>query len=203
MPPLRLVYHLPPLGNASLTLHAESAELFRAMELLGEVDRLKRLDHLGLIRVAYGGAHHPRWEYVVTTLNLIEHCRDAPETHLRTGVRLGTGREVSSAEELLRCWALLLNIGHLAGTFSTERALMFELWRNRRLRDEFLELLQQAPCDSGPKEYSEADASTASRRLSAFFSSMRWQPQGRCLSRRRNTGARCLPHMSFRPTRRR
>jgi hypothetical protein len=78
--PARLIYHLPSIGNASLTLHDESAEVYRFLELVGEVDRLKRLDHLGLIRVASGGAHHPRWEYVITVLNLIEHCRTSPKS---------------------------------------------------------------------------------------------------------------------------
>lgn len=143
--PVRLTYHLPSIGNASLTLHDESAALYRYLELVGEVDRLKRLDHLGLIRVASGGAHHPRWEYVITVLNLIEHCKDAPEIHLGTRVTVSSGAEVSSGEELLRCWNLLLNLGHLAGTFSTERALMFEIWRSQALRSSYIALFSDAP----------------------------------------------------------
>ena len=140
----RLVYHLPPIGNASVTLHNESAHLYRFLEVVGEVDRQKRLDHLGLIRVASGGAHHPRWEYAITVLNLIKHCKDVPEIHLGTRIRIVGGREISSGEELLRCWALLLGIGHLAGTFATERALMFEIWRDTTLRHKFLALFPDA-----------------------------------------------------------
>jgi hypothetical protein len=134
------VFHLPAIGNASLTLHNESADLYRFLEISGEVDRLKRVDHLGLIRVAFGAAHHSRWEYAVTVLNLIKHCKDVPEIHLGARISLATGTHVSSGEELLRCWALLLGIGHLAGTFATERALMFEIWRDTARRRAFLTL---------------------------------------------------------------
>ena len=141
--PAHLIFHLPLIGNANLTLHRESAELYRFLEVAGEVDRQRRLDHLGLIRIAFEGAHHPRWEYAVTVLDLIEHCKEAREIHLGSPTRLPSGTAVSSGEELLRCWALLLGIGHLWGTFSTERALMFEIWRDLAVREDLLGLFPE------------------------------------------------------------
>lgn len=56
--PARFVFHLPPIGNAEIVLHNESAELYRFLEEVGEVDHQRRIDHLGLIRIAFEGAHH-------------------------------------------------------------------------------------------------------------------------------------------------
>jgi hypothetical protein len=59
-------------------------------------------------------------------------------------VKINSARHISSGEELLRCWNFFLNIGHLAGTFSTERALMFEIWRSTSLRSAYLALFGDA-----------------------------------------------------------
>jgi hypothetical protein len=143
---IRLDYHLPSLGSVPLVLHDESARLFHLLDSVGEVERLRRLDHLGIVRAAWDGAHHPRWEYVASIIHLIERCRrEAPEVHLAQDLRLG-GMTISSSSELLKCWAILLNIGHLAGTFSTERALLFEVWRDRPgARAAYLSAFEDAP----------------------------------------------------------
>jgi hypothetical protein len=123
-----LSYYVPPLGSVSVTLRDESAILWRFLDEAGEVSRLRQLDHLGLIRTVWDGAHHPRWEYAVSTLYLIERCREPYEVRLSAAVSNPFSVNVlSSGYELLRCWALLLNIGHLHWTFSAERALLFEL----------------------------------------------------------------------------
>lgn len=149
-------YHLPSQGVVTFTLRRESAALFRLLRAAREIDRLKRLDHLGTIRMAWEGAHHPRWEYVVSILNLICRCEETPEVHLKTSVTLPTGETFSSGAELLKSWALLANLGHLNGTFASERALLFQLTgerrtdylaffrRDRRLRDWVMTTLDQA-----------------------------------------------------------
>ena len=44
---------------------------------------------------------------------------------LSTSIDLARGGvEVSSAEELIKCWALLEEFGHLRGTYETERFLL-------------------------------------------------------------------------------
>jgi hypothetical protein len=45
----------------------------------------------------------------------------------------------SSGTEVLKCWSLLLNVGHLEWTFAAERALLFVIAGNRRWRDALLE----------------------------------------------------------------
>jgi hypothetical protein len=137
-----LSYYVPPLGSVSLTLRDESATSWRFLDEAGEVARLRQLDHLGLIRTVWDGAHHPRWEYAVSTLHLIERCREPYEVRLSAAVsNPHSGIDLSSGYELLRCWALLLNIGHLHWTFSAERALLFELRESDSAAKEIFEAL--------------------------------------------------------------
>lgn len=134
---MELTYHLPPVGTITTTLYNESEIVYRFFHGTGELDRLKNLDHLGAIKLAWEGAHHSRWEYIAFMFALIDRCAEIEEIHIRSEVKLCDNERVSSGRELLKCWAFLLNVGHLSWTFTSERALMFELLSedNRDLRE--------------------------------------------------------------------
>lgn len=85
---IELEYHIPTLGNIRTCLHKESADLFSFLEKQGEIQRLKKLDHLGVIRFAYESAHHSRWEYIILLLSLIDRCKDVEDIHLSDSVKL-------------------------------------------------------------------------------------------------------------------
>lgn len=140
-----LRFHIPPVGTVETMLHDESARAYRWLSQAGEVERLKHLDHLGAIRLAWDGAHHSRWEYITFIWSVIDRCSQVPEVHVGSVVRLPGGHQVSSGSELLKCWALLLNVGHLKWTFAAERALLFELWRNQEARRDFSRLVSGDP----------------------------------------------------------
>jgi len=137
-------YHLPPVGTVQAILHNESERLVNHLREVSELDRLKKLDHLGIVRLVSEGAHHPRWEYVILMLHLIEKCRNNPRVHLSRTLTLPASFSCSSTSELLKVWSILLNVGHLPWTFTAERALLLEVWRDRGgARKEFLDLLNQ------------------------------------------------------------
>jgi len=131
-----LTYQVPLVGTLEAPLYAEASELLDRLDATGETSRLRDLDHLGLVRLAIEGAHHPRWEYVVTTLALIARAKQAAGIPL-SGPADVVGVTFSSGAALLSCWALLLNTGHLRWTFSAERVLLQELWRDARSRRDF------------------------------------------------------------------
>lgn len=139
----QLRYHVPLLGYVVANLHDESDRIYRALSAVGEVERLKKLDHLGVMRYAWEGAHHSRWEYTILILSLVERCKAVPQVHLSSAVRLRQAT-ISSGYELLMAWALPLNTGHLVWTFASERALMLELWANRaKGRDPYLRAFER------------------------------------------------------------
>ena len=68
-------------------------------------------------------------------------------------VRLDKRRRVSSVEELLKCWTLLLNFGHLEGTFECERAWFELLKEDQELFNKFLECLPDDACRGIARKY--------------------------------------------------
>jgi len=138
--PLKLSYYVPFIGHIEVKLRNESKMVYEWLDEAGEIARLKNLDHLGAIRFAWEGAHHPRWEYIFFILYLIDYCRkNVKEVHLSSKVKIPNSIEVSSGSELLKCWVLLFNVGHLEWTFLAERALLLEL-RSSNKYNNFLDL---------------------------------------------------------------
>lgn len=94
-------------------------------------NHLSRLPHLGLLEVPQGIAPRSRWDYC------LEQCRQLgiiKETKPGLGLS-NTGKKLSdegsikkmTALEVMQTWVILTNLGHLFGTFATERALMFSV----------------------------------------------------------------------------
>ncbi|HXH07187.1 MAG TPA: hypothetical protein VNI83_11410 [Vicinamibacterales bacterium] len=138
---LTLQYHVPPLGLVRTSLYREALTLYEFLSQKGEIDRLKRLDHLGVVRRASEGAHHPRWEYIMLIMHLVDLTKEnVKEAHLGTRPRVASHR-ISSGQELLKMWAFLLHLGHLHWTFTAEKALLAEVKRSRSLRRQLLATL--------------------------------------------------------------
>ena len=132
-------YHLPQLGRLNIMLYPYATQCYNLLDNYGHIERLKNIDQLGVIRNVYQGAHHPRWEYVVLQLNLINRLKN-----LNNAKGLGLSSKttkfleyIPSGAEILQLWVLLLNSGHLPGTFASERALLRTLKESSELRRVF------------------------------------------------------------------
>lgn len=119
---------LPALGAFRIHLHRESAQV---LDFFGseELARLGRVDHLGVATAAFPGINHTRLEYVLLQCAIAQLVaklyKDNKDLALSNRVELdGMARAISSGEELIKCWAILSNVGHPNWTFGTERSLM-------------------------------------------------------------------------------
>lgn len=117
---------LPALGEITITLHKEAADLLDFVGK-GELRRLGRVHHLGVVASAFVGAQHSRLEYVWQQCAMVELLRrfhkGNHELGISSPVKLSSGREFSSGEELLKCWIILSNYGRPNYTLATESAL--------------------------------------------------------------------------------
>lgn len=132
---ITIQYYLPLTGAISVVLHNQSAKVYKYLESKKEITRLNKLDHLGLIREVFQGAHHSRWEYVVLILYLINEAKKVNGLHLAGEVEIEEDK--ISKTELMKSWAMLLNVGHLFWTFTAERALMCALKNGSMMRKQF------------------------------------------------------------------
>jgi hypothetical protein len=123
----RVQYFIPTVGAVQAEFFAESAALLVHLEDRGEIQRVQRLRQLGLVELAWPMARHTRWDFTMLLLDLARRTKDLPRIHVGSPVRLTSQVQISSGRELLSCWAMLLNLGHLHGTFATEGELLYSV----------------------------------------------------------------------------
>jgi HD superfamily phosphohydrolase len=132
-------YYLPQLGRLNVFLYSYTTKCYNLLDNYGHIERLKNIDQLGVIRNIYEGAHHPRWEYVILQLYLINRLK---KLDLAKGLGLSSKTTNflnyrPSGAEILQIWILLLNSGHLPGTFASERGLLRTFKESAKLRNVF------------------------------------------------------------------
>lgn len=84
----KISYYVPQLGKVTVKLCEFPSKCYYLLEKEGAINRMNEIDQLGVIRSVYAGAHHPRWEYVMVQLTLVDFLlRKDPEK--KTRKRLG------------------------------------------------------------------------------------------------------------------
>jgi len=137
-------YFIPGIGIYNLDIEKAKPVkiLYDFLDEVGEIDRLKNLDHLGDVREVIDGARHSRFDYIALIFALIDSwAQKVKEIHASSRVNVEPkpeqGEEVKG-KDLIKCWALLFNIGHLEWTFFTERILL-EVLLDKKLHTKLIE----------------------------------------------------------------
>lgn len=128
-----LTYNLPGLGTVRTTLFRNAAAVREFLRPYGHIRRLKTTNQLGVLREAFPGAHHTRYEYLVAQLSLIgglaegELLKDRSLGTDRTELGTLPGVSAPSGADLLQVLAILTNAGHLPTTFAGSRSFLHHL----------------------------------------------------------------------------
>jgi HD superfamily phosphohydrolase len=137
-------YFIPGIGIYNLDIERAKPVkiLYDFLDEAGEIDRLKNLDHLGIVREVIDGARHSRFDYIALIFALIDNwVQKVKEIHAFSEVKVEPEpeqRKEVKGKDLIKCWALLFNIGHLDWTFYTERILL-EVLLDKELRTKLIE----------------------------------------------------------------
>jgi len=118
---------LPSLGSYSVPFFKESEEVI--ITFPNDLSRLDNVQHLGVASKVFTGVNHSRLEYTLlqcALINLLTKFQKGEENFaISSKVKIDKkSSAISSAEELLKSWALLSNFGHAQYTYGTERALL-------------------------------------------------------------------------------
>ncbi len=116
-------YNLPVFGEVTIEIGELASKFLEIMEKHGEIDRLNKLLHLGVLQDNYPGTRHTRWDYTMANLFIIEKIRLC-----KAFKGIGGCRKIKKVKvygrDVLELLSLLNNIGHLPGTFATEKAIL-------------------------------------------------------------------------------
>lgn len=152
-------YFIPGIGIYNLDIEKAKPVkiLYDFLDEVGEIDRLKNLDHLGIVREVIDGARHSRFDYIALIFTLIDNWdQKVDEIHAFSSVKfkLEVGEKEVKGKDLIKCWALLFNIGHLEWTFFTERILL-EVLFEEKLHTKLIENIDRKEIRKRAKEILE------------------------------------------------
>lgn len=138
----KIKYNIPQLGKIEAIIYGEYAkECYEYLKKENYIEKLKNIDQLGIIRKSLEGVHHTRWEYVVLQLYLINKLKDKKMgLGINTNIKININEEKFeiSCVEIIQIWVLLLNSGHLYGTFASEKGILEYLKQNKKMKRKVL-----------------------------------------------------------------
>ncbi len=67
----KIDYYVQQLGKLAVKLCSQAQKCYNLLKQKGDIDAMKEIDQLGVIRGVYTGAHHTRWEYLMVQLSLV------------------------------------------------------------------------------------------------------------------------------------
>lgn len=120
------------MGKLKIELYGIAEKFYEILEKYGYIDKLKSNAQLGVIQCVCEGSHHTRWEYVVTQLYLINCLQSKGPNNLglaNNSPKIGNAKV--SGTEILQVWVLLFNVGHMIGTFASEKGFLMHCKENK------------------------------------------------------------------------
>lgn len=119
---MKFTYSIPLIGSVEIELKGYPEKFYLFLEKKGEVKRLQRLDHLGVLQDVFMGMRHTRWDYTVAMLYLIQQFSRSKLEGLSAGKKINNLN--LSGRDMMQLLALTSNIGHIPGTFGVEKGIM-------------------------------------------------------------------------------
>ena len=132
---------LPSLGNVSVNFYCSSAILFDFYEKLGEFERQKSINHLGLISKEIDGASHTRYEYLMLQCALSDVLDKLHKGSAAQGSIKVDGISYNG-NCLLKSWFMLSNFGHLKNTYGDEKTLIHYAIKRQGFKSRLLNIIR-------------------------------------------------------------
>jgi hypothetical protein len=130
---MKIKHYLPHIGLVEIDIKEYPQEVYNLLKDNLEIDRLKKLSHLGILQDVFPGISHSRWDYTLMTLHFIN------EFSVKRLKGLSSTRKIFdldiSGRDVLYVLALIANTGHLPGTFGAEKGVLHVLLENNKIDD--------------------------------------------------------------------
>ena len=68
-------YTIPSLGIINTQIYKPCASACYVLNKYNYIEKLKTINQLGVIKNTFNGTHHPRWEYVVLQIYLLNQLK--------------------------------------------------------------------------------------------------------------------------------
>lgn len=113
-------HYISGIGEVHIPLFDPAPSIYSLLQSHREIQRLNKLRHLGAIGPAFNGMRQVRWDYTAAMLYFASKLKCYGSSNKSRFI----SSETSSLNATIQLLALMWNIGHLPGTFGTEKGLL-------------------------------------------------------------------------------
>lgn len=113
-------HYISGIGLVKIPLYEPASMFYSVLHSRKEIARLNKLRHLGAIGPAFHGIRQARWDYTSAMLYFASKLK----CYGSSSIIKFSQSECSSLNAALQILALIWNIGHLPGTFGTEKGVL-------------------------------------------------------------------------------
>jgi len=125
-------------GDPREWLQGAALDLYEHLDAVGEIRRLKQMPQLGAVAWMRPEAKHTRWDSVALALWQAKRIAHLDSIFGDYGKIEINGHRVGAGRDLMQCWIMLANCGHLWGSYATVKPVMDALRAPGSARDTFL-----------------------------------------------------------------
>ncbi len=146
MKTIKINYNMPQLGKQQIIIYKNYAsECYDFLTNELNLKKLKEIPQLGLIENSVDGFNHTRWDYVLLQLFILNKIKETKKYGVSKHLKLKFNDKIENYTigELIEMWILLLNIGHLPGTFASEKGFLKALKKNKKLHKKIYKKLSK------------------------------------------------------------
>jgi len=144
-------YSIPVMSSLKIELNKYPEMFYRILKKKGEISRLQKLKHLGVLQNVFMEMQHTRWDYTVTMLYLIQQLGEAKIEGLSAKKKIEG--LCLSGRDMMQLLALVTNIGHLPGTFAVEKGTMRYLVTHGDIAKELCKLVNLSEAEFKKIDY--------------------------------------------------
>lgn len=118
-------------GKVSVNFTGIASELYKRLFEGNEFDRLRKIDHLGLIAKTFKTLTHSRYDYFMTQSVMTEIVENTFRGTTTAQGSIKINGKTYRGNEILKVWIMLSSIGHCKYTIGDEKAMMIYASKRR------------------------------------------------------------------------
>jgi len=123
-------------GKVSLNFTGIACELYNKLKENHEFERLRKIDHLGLIATIFKTLSHTRYDYFMVQSVLSEIVENTFRGTSSAQGSITINNRQYRGNEILKTWMMLSNFGHCRYTIGDEKAMMIYASKRRGFKSE-------------------------------------------------------------------
>ena len=121
---IRLEEYIPILGRITINFTDISSLFYKHLEQINDIERLKSVNHLGLLAHVFPTLNHSRYDYMLLQMVLSEIIENSFRGTTTAQGKIKIDGKYYRGNDIIKTWIMMSNFGHCKRTIGDEKSLL-------------------------------------------------------------------------------